>query len=219
MNALVDSLDLGDQYRQARERIRGLVGEEVSAVAVPACPGWTVHDVLAHLTAVCDDVLAGKLTRPPTDDETAEQVGRRRDVDMVAMLDEWDGMAGQFESLLTSLRVWPGMIDVLSHEQDIRAAIGQAGARDVDGIVAAAAWSLRALDPGREVVVDLGAEVQRCGSGEPGLVLHSDPYEVFRFRLGRRSRAQLAAMRWEGDPSSILDRLVIFGPSATDQIE
>jgi hypothetical protein len=37
--------------------------------------------------------------------------------------------------------------------------------------------------------------------------------------MGRRSRAQLAALDWSGDPSPVLDHLTFFGPSAADIIE
>lgn len=47
-------------------------------------------------------------------------------------------------------------------------------------------------------------------------MLRTDRFEAFRWRLGRRSRAQLAGMDWTGDPSPILDDLVIFGPADSD---
>ena len=43
--------------------------------------------------------------------------------------------------------------------------------------------------------------------------------EVFRWRMGRRSRGQLAALDWSGDPAPVLDHLVIFGPARADIIE
>jgi hypothetical protein len=50
-------------------------------------------------------------------------------------------------------------------------------------------------------------------------VLHTTAFEAFRWRLGRRSRAQLAAMEWSADPTAVLDHLVVFGPAARDVIE
>jgi hypothetical protein len=37
--------------------------------------------------------------------------------------------------------------------------------------------------------------------------------------MGRRSRDQLAALDWSGDPAPVLDHLVIFGPARTDIVE
>jgi hypothetical protein len=55
--------------------------------------------------------------------------------------------------------------------------------------------------------------------GEPVLELTTTWYEAFRWRMGRRSRSQLAALDWSGDPSPVLDHLVVFGPAPTDVIE
>jgi hypothetical protein len=37
--------------------------------------------------------------------------------------------------------------------------------------------------------------------------------------MGRRSRAQLLAMDWSGDPAPVLDHLAVFGPAAQDVME
>lgn len=37
-----------------------------------------------------------------------------------------------------------------------------------------------------------------------------------RWRMGRRSRAQLTAMDWSGGPSPVLGHLTVFGPAASD---
>ena len=51
------------------------------------------------------------------------------------------------------------------------------------------------------------------------LRLATSRFEAFRWRMGRRSRAQLAGLNWSGDPSPVLDHLTFFGPSAADIIE
>lgn len=72
------------------------------------------------------------------------------------------------------------------------------------------------------LVVHLDGEDHQVGpesvDGRP-LELTTTTFEAFRFRLGRRSRAQLAAMAWTADPGPILDTLTIFGPSPLDIIE
>ncbi len=40
------------------------------ATNVPACPRWSVRDVLAHLATVAEDAVAGRLSPPPSEDET-----------------------------------------------------------------------------------------------------------------------------------------------------
>ncbi len=57
------------------------------------------------------------------------------------------------------------------------------------------------------------------GAGNAGLTLSTTRFEAFRWRMGRRSSAQLAAMNWSADPSAVLGELTVFGPSPTDIIE
>ena len=54
-----------------------------------------------------------------------------------------------------------------------------------------------------------------------GLVttLTTTTFEAFRWRLGRRSRAQLRAMDWDADPMPFLGHLCVFGPAEVDVIE
>jgi hypothetical protein len=47
----------------------------------------------------------------------------------------------------------------------------------------------------------------------------TDDFEVVRARMGRRSRAQLAAMRWSSDPGPLLDELTVFTPATADLVE
>jgi hypothetical protein len=57
------------------------------------------------------------------------------------------------------------------------------------------------------------------GGDQPTLTLSTSEYELFRWRMGRRSRAQLAAMDWSGEPSGVLDQLTVFGPAPGDVVE
>ena len=71
---------IGTAYRGVRERVSELVtSPEVDAAApVPTCPAWAVGDVVAHLTGVVDDVMAGRLEGVATDPWTEAQVVARR---------------------------------------------------------------------------------------------------------------------------------------------
>ena len=70
------------------------------------------------------------------------------------------------------------------------------------------------------VPVRIGIEDGEYGAGDDaGLALSTTRYEAFRWRMGRRSRAQLAAMDWSADPTPVLGELTVFGPSPADIIE
>jgi uncharacterized protein (TIGR03083 family) len=192
---------------------------------VPACPGWSVRDVVAHLTAVVEDVLAGRLTGPPSDEQTAAQVARFRDRSLSEILARWVELAPPFEEMVDGFEVWPAVLDVATHEHDIRGALGEPGARHTVVVRVGAERLLTWLQPPiplRVVVEDAEYRVgpARDGEGEGEIVvLTTDRFEAFRWRMGRRSRAQLANLQWTGDPTPILDHLVVFGPAPTDIYE
>lgn len=210
-------------YRDTRERLTALVAElddDGLATPVPACPGWTVRDVTAHLVAVVEDALAGRLTGPPTDEQTAAQVARFDDRSQAEILATWTELAPQLEPAIAELEVWPAVLDVAAHEQDIRGALGRPGARDTDVIHEGAGRLIGWLRPPVAMVIDVGDEQIRVGpDGDPVLGLTTDRFDAFRWRLGRRSRSQLAGLDWSGDPAPVLDHLVVFGPAPADVVE
>jgi uncharacterized protein (TIGR03083 family) len=215
--------DLARLYRDTRERLTALVAgldERALATPVPACPGWQVQDVVAHLAAIVEDALAGRLTGPPSEEETAVQVARYKGRPMTQTLAGWTAGAPRFEEAISAFGIPPAVIDVASHEQDIRGALGSPGARDCPAVQQMAGWLLQRLRtpvPVRVTVED--AEFRAGPDGEPVLGLRTTRFEAFRWRMGRRSRDQLAALDWSGDPAPVLDHLVIFGPARTDIIE
>ncbi len=153
-----------------RGRVREIV-ESADAAAVdgpsPATPGWTVHDVLAHLVGVTDDVVHRRLDGIATDPWTAAQVEARRGVPATEMLDEWDAHAGRFEQMIGAAPMeiaGQALFDAATHEHDIRCALGRPGARDSDAL--ALAWEWLVADAADNERVD----------------------DAFRHRGGRRGR-------------------------------
>jgi hypothetical protein len=109
---------------------------------------------------------------------------------------------------------------VLSHEHDVRGALGAPAGRDAAELVLAAENLISWLRSPVPMTVRVGARELRVGpDGDGSLELVTSPFEAFRFRMGRRSRGQLVAMEWVGDPAPVLDRLTIFGPARADVIE
>jgi uncharacterized protein (TIGR03083 family) len=219
----LEASDISRLYRDSRERLTALVAgldDAALATPVPACPGWTVQDTIAHLAAVVDDALAGRLTGPPDEEQTAVQVARYAGRPMADILSEWTAGSPQFEEIIGAFNIPPAVIDVTSHEQDIRGALNLPGARDNEALLVMAGWLLerwRAPVPVRVTVED--AEFRIGPDGDPVLGLRTTRFEAFRWRMGRRSRNQLAALDWSGDPAPVLDHLVVFGPARTDIIE
>jgi uncharacterized protein (TIGR03083 family) len=128
-------------YEETRGRITGLVADaDGDATRVPACPEWTVHDLLAHLAGNCADIIAGNLEGVTTSAWTSRQVDARRDRPTAEILEEWNDAAPQVSQLLDD---FPGrygqmvVADVVSHEHDIRGALGRPGERQSAGVTVA----------------------------------------------------------------------------------
>ena len=210
--------DAGAHYRVGRLRLTELLADQpddVWAMPVPACPGWDVRSAVSHLLGNVEDAMAGRLTGPPTDAQVTEQVARHRDGPPAALLDEWADAASTFEDFVSQAGIWPVAIDVLAHEQDIRGAIGEPGARDVETMRLAARML---ADAGLPVTLtfDLGDErLTTKDAGGPVHRVESTAFEVTRIRLGRRSPEQVAAMAWEPALPAVPDGLFIFGPRTT----
>lgn len=187
---------------------------------VPACPGWSVQDVVVHLTASAEDAVAGRLSGIPTGEETAAQVARYTGRDLGEILATWDAAARGFEELIGRYSIWPALTDVTSHEHDIRGALGRPGSRDTEAVRVCAERLLRSLRPPLPLRITVEDAAFRAGPGEGAeLTLTTSRFEALRWRMGRRSRDQLAALEWSGDPAPVLDHLVVFGPAASDIVE
>jgi uncharacterized protein (TIGR03083 family) len=210
-------VDLGDQYALARGRVSDLVlGLTLDQLATPtrACPGWTVHDVVGHLVGIVDDAANGRLKGIPTEDQTHEQVMRNRTVPMATMIATWSAMAPGFEAAVRANSIWPAVMDCLSHEHDIRAAVAKPGNRDVDMVRIGARRLTESIDVGARVSVTLdGSEAIVVGAGDNVYELQTTSFDMLRLRLGRRTRSEVLALDWSTSAEPIVDKLFVFGPA------
>lgn len=215
-----DARQLADIYQDTTARITELLTRSDSAVwecPAPACPGWSVRDVVSHMVAVAEDWASGQLTGPPTDEETAEHVRRFGSHDGTELLGALSGAAARLHQLAGSSGLEPPLGDIACHEHDIRSAIGKPGARDAQSVLWTSDRLLANLRP--PVALRVVVEDGEYRSGPPvGTEIHlrTTRFEALRWRTGRRSRAQLAAMDWSSDPTPVLDHLYLFGPAASN---
>jgi uncharacterized protein (TIGR03083 family) len=220
----VSAPDLAELYRDGRDRFAGLVrdlGPGDLAAPVPACPAWRVRDVVAHLAGVAEDVATGNMDGAPGPAWTAAHIERGRGASVPDLLERWELHAPAVEAMLAAQpRRWSSPLDVATHEQDVRGAANRPGARDNPTIRALTSGILGWLDVPAPLLVRTEDGEVRVGpdEGEP-VVLTTTRFEAFRWRFGRRSREQLAAMDWSGDPEPFLEHLYVFGPSPTAIVE
>jgi uncharacterized protein (TIGR03083 family) len=210
---------LAVEYRNARLRLVELVAAADAATVartVPACPDWSVHELLSHVTGIAADL--GSARYPEGGDTQAwvdRQIAERRARETADVAAEW-GVAGPvFEALIEAKphRWWGLTYDAVVHEHDVRGALGDAGARDSDGVRVAAELGLRivATDlakhglPAFRAVVDGREHV--VGEGAPELTLEGSAFDVLRLLGSRRTLAEMRAASFTGDLDRYLPAL------------
>jgi hypothetical protein len=214
---------VADIYRATQQRITLLVNEFGTSPwrrTVPACPGWSVRDVVSHMAAVAQDWADGQLSGTPTDEATAEHVRRYDHLGEADLLEVWSQSGIRLTGLADSTGLEPPLGDIACHEHDIRSAIDRPGAREADSVRWTADRLLTILAPPEPLRVVMPDREYRTGPPEGiEIVLRTTPFEALRWRTGRRSRAQMAAMDWSADPAPVLDHLYLFGPATRDVVE
>lgn len=224
---------IGAVYGEGRQRIvdvvSGLTDEEAN-VPVPACPGWTVIDVLAHVTGVCADILAGNLDGVATDPWTEVQVAARRGRTIDDLVAEWSETAPQCEAMAEHFperAAVQWVTDLTSHEHDIRGATMQSGGRDTAAVEVGLDFVLTAGVNGSISTHGLAPLEVHAGDrswtvGPPDIVcdatLEGSAFELLRAFTGRRSITQLRRLNWSVDPEPYLPAFA-YGPFTVSPID
>lgn len=203
--------DCAAAYRGIHERVAALTASldnDVATRIAPATPEWRVKDVVAHLVGVNADVLAGNIDGAGTDPWTEQQVAPRRDRSLAELLAEWQELSPGLEAIIPAIPEGPRgqlIFDAVSHEFDVRGALGQPGARDCDAATIGFRWAADVVAMVRDgaqagalcLRTEDGSHV--AGTGEVTATVAADRFELFRAMSGRRSLDQIAAFDWEGD--------------------
>ena len=241
-------LDLAEAYDETYRSLTALVrdlDQTALATKVPATPDWSVRDVVAHVTGVAQDAVRGegwdvygvivdRSALDRLDERTAEQVAARRGAPFDAVLDEWAGHVADLLPVLRGERPGPAQAlfadrmlatDVATHAQDVRGAVEMPGDRDSLGVSAAfssyaGGLHLRLSGSGLPALRIVYGEKDRVlGDGEPGAAVAADRFELYRAMAGRRSRRQILAYTWTGDPEPYLPMIPAYGERPTDLVE
>ncbi len=208
-----------DAYRRARRRVGALMDDLDGPVAgrpVPACPAWTVADLLAHLSGLAVGYGRGRVPEGDRQAWLDGLVADRRGRPLGAVVAEWDDAGALMEQAIAAqpARRWALVYDVIAHEYDLLGALGQPGDRKGDAVWLGLELGLRitAADlarhdlPGITVVAD-GVELV-AGARPAGLTLVAPAFEAFRLLGSRRTRAEMEAAAFAGDLERFLPGLV-----------
>ena len=216
-------------YSGTRDRLIDIVralSQEEAVLRVPLTPDWTITDVVAHLCGLNADIAAGRRERLGSDERTARQVVARAGHSLEQICGEWLAHGTAMEQAMEE-ETFLGLrlaADLVVHLQDIQHALDLQIDRDDDATISAA-HTYASIIPDRLVehghrglVVELddGSRFEAAGGSEgPTLLLRATAYDFLRSVTGRRSRVEVQALDWTGDPTLLLDDLSPYGPLRT----
>ena len=205
-------MDAVEEWGAAYARICDLVGElddQQAEARVPACPDWTVRELLAHMVGLDADVVRDEEADDHNSTWTQRQVEERSDRSVADLLEEWAALVQPLQQWMRDNTSRP-LGDIVIHEQDLRGALGVPGAKGTDGL---AALRDRMVDgfgaqvEGLDPVALIGEEWSWCSSGVPedaAVVVRAPDFELTRALMTRRSERQLRGWTERGDISPYL---------------
>ncbi len=224
--------DAGAAYRLIVERVDALVRgrAEIADLAVPACPGWNIQQVVAHLAGVAQDVVALNLENKGTGPWADAQVARLGAHSVDDLLDLWRQSLDEVRANLafaSDAGVCQLVFDTLTHEHDIRGALGEPGSRAGDLAFKAALGFVATM--GDQFIRETQLPALRLSTPTIGSVQLGDPhparghvalnvsdFEALRSFGGRRSIGQLLALPWHGDPTNLMPAFTDVLPAFTN---
>ena len=241
-------IDVRAAYDEVAERIADVVLEldtSGSSAPVRSCPGWTVHDVLAHHVGAVVDASTGNAPEIPAGldfhrdfdevigtvfaDVSARQVAERATRSIGDLVAEWRPAARTAWAICLGelpdrgypipAAVLQGVMvnDAVVHEGDVRQALGLPPAPEsaalsvaLSGYALLASTHLQKAGLGA-ISLEYDGREKLLGTGDPVLTLRAPRHDLVRVLAGRRSREQILAMDWDGDPTDHADHLSAYG--------
>ncbi|MER6288505.1 maleylpyruvate isomerase family mycothiol-dependent enzyme [Streptomyces sviceus] len=212
-------------YRSCRENIIRLARAhpEKALWPVPACPGWSVRDVISHLLQVCRLVVAEvpvDIHRPPIPEPSTPLA------QLLTAWEELDELLAEVLARTPWLRRGTMLLDVFSHELDLRGALGVPPPHDhpafADALELATMGFTMSVNAHRfpPLRIMTPDHIWLIGEGAPAATVRGESLEVFRSLTGRRTLAQIRELSWSTEPESWLPAFA-WGPFTppSEQIE
>ena len=236
--------DIAAAYGEVKQRWADLVrslSEDDLQRAVPACPAWTVQDVLAHHVGVITDALNDgfpELGDPlrlldqwrdadvahDRDAMTARQVEERRGRSVADLVEHWDRTAAHLLEPPEGLHpLIPSVLvnDVVVHEGDVREALGLEVAPEVAATSLAlagygASFDLRLRQLGLPAIAfSYGGKTRQFGDGDPAATVAAERTTLVRMLASRLDADAIRRLDWSGDPDPYVAILPEYGPVRT----
>jgi uncharacterized protein (TIGR03083 family) len=207
-----------EEYDAVRRRLEPVLSAADPRQAVPACPGWSVHDVLAHLVGLCEDWVHGRLDGYASEEWTAAHLERHRGESCASLLETWSTTMTAFaevdDSPLGATPARWAFGDAVVHEGDLRGATASGRVPETAAELSLQRslprWQQALRQAGLGGVRVIRPDGRELWTGSPDderaieFEVEVDTYELFRGLAGRRSAVQVGGWSWSCDPSPCL---------------
>jgi hypothetical protein len=189
---LISDAEVCLSYQQLRERIIELLAntrDEIANKTVPACPKWTVQNLVCHIIGVPEDILEGRMKGVTTDPWTQAQVDRHKSDSIAQLREILISQKSKFDVVLPNIPSPVNsqfVMDAVTHEHDLREALGKPGAQDSLAVNVAFAWLASNSIYPKELVDKLRAS-------------KATEFQLMRAMTGRISVEQMNELNLPGD--------------------
>lgn len=207
--------DLSIPYFAIRERFVGaaaMLTDDQRVLTVPACPGWSAHELLTHVVSMPTAILAGDL---PEGGDPNPWLQRLVDENSHREFGDLAQLWSADDEALAGLVRGAGLLlaDLFVHESDLHAAVGSVGHREAPELPTQLGASLAALQKQlaqtelAPICVDTGQLRMATSDGDPGWTLRCSAWEAHRALNSRRTREELLALEHDGEPAAYFEIL------------
>lgn len=202
------------RYLEVVDRIEALIGEGSLPLdrRVPACPRWTVRDLLGHLTGIAEDWCAGRLDGYASSEWTEAQVARHAGATWGELRTAWRSAIAMLSSTPSHPQLgapWRWLFgDALCHEADLYETTEHGTRPPAEAVLVGLGQMVgrwrRTFDaansgPGLRLTA-VGVRSWVIGADpDPAVHVEADPYELWRALSGRRNREAIDAFEWSGE--------------------
>jgi len=164
--------------------------ESSGNIVVPCTPEWTIRQLAAHLVGVPEDVLAGRMEGVASDAWTHAQVERYSDLTLKELADLFESSAPKIDSIIYNFPqpiISQFVMDAVTHEQDMRSALGVPGGRDSKAIEVGIGFFLNLIEVSDPPLFDVLVNTS------------ASKWDVLRSLSGRRTVEQMNALGLDGE--------------------
>jgi len=189
---LVSTDQVAVSYIALRARVIDLLRstpESSGNIVVPCTPAWTIRQLVAHLVGVPEDILAGRMEGVTSDAWTQAQVERFGLLTLSELADLFETTAPKIDAILHNIPqpiISQFVMDAVTHEQDMRSALGVPGGRDSKAVEVGVGFFLNLIEVSDPPLFDVLTTTS------------ASSWDVLRSLTGRRTVEQMNALGLDG---------------------